>query len=106
MFQLPKGGNIPVCAHGSRWITHKRNALLRVIDRYGAYIAHLITLSEDSTVKADDRAKIKGYLKKWMDYKVLYGAALYANLSHCLVCLFRGMIWILFWESKTFSKLL
>ena len=64
VFELPKGGNIPVRAHGSRWITHKRNALLRVIDRYGAYIAHITTLPEDSSVRSEDRAKLKGYLKK------------------------------------------
>ena len=56
VFELPSGGNIPVRAHGSRWITHKRNALLRVIDRYGAYIAHLTSLSQDGSVKPDDKA--------------------------------------------------
>ena len=80
VFELPSGGNIPVRTHGFRWITYKQNALLRVIDRYGAYIAHLTSLSQDSSVKPDDKAQLKGYLKKWMDYKVIYGCALYADI--------------------------
>ncbi len=82
VFELPSGGNIPVRASGYRWITHKRNALLRIMDRYGAYIAHLTTLpsSEDRTVKPEDRARLKGYLKKWMDHRMLYGCAQYADI--------------------------
>ena len=51
-----------------------------MIDRYGAYIAHLTSLSQDGSVKPDDKARLKGYLKKWMDYKVIYGCALYADI--------------------------
>ncbi len=80
VFELPFGGNVPVRACGSRWITHKRNALLRVVDRYGAYINHLTTLTQDNSVKPDDKAKLKGYLKRWTAYKVLFGCALYADI--------------------------
>ena len=80
VFELPSGGNIPVRSHGSRWIGHKRKALLRVIDRYGAYMTHLTTLAEDRSVKPDDRARLKGYLRKWMQYKVLFGCALYTDI--------------------------
>ena len=41
VFELPRAGNVPVHSQGSHWINHKRKALQRVIDRYGAYIAHL-----------------------------------------------------------------
>ena len=64
-FEFPDGGNLPVRCQGSRWISHKRKALQRFIDRYGAYISHLMTLVEDKTIKSVDRAKLKGYLKKW-----------------------------------------
>ena len=37
VFHLPKSGDVPICSEGSRWINHKRRALQRVIDRYGAY---------------------------------------------------------------------
>lgn len=41
VFEVPKGGNLPARAHGSRWINYKRKALQRVIDRYGAYLHQL-----------------------------------------------------------------
>lgn len=75
VFELPSGGNIPVRAHGSRWITHKRNTLLCVIDRYHTYISHLTALSQDIFVKPDDRAWLKGYLKRWMEYRVVFGCS-------------------------------
>jgi len=33
-----------------------------------------------TAVKPADKAKLKGYLKKWADYKVLYGCSLYADI--------------------------
>ena len=36
VFEFPKSGDLPVRAQGSRWVTHKRKALQRVCDRYGA----------------------------------------------------------------------
>ena len=35
VFEFPKGGHLPVRSHGTRWVTHKRKALQRVLDRYG-----------------------------------------------------------------------
>ena len=54
VFEFLSGGNIPVRSQGSRWITHKRKALQRIIDRYGAYMCHLTALSEDSSLKSED----------------------------------------------------
>lgn len=92
VLEFPKGGDIPIHSQESRWIDHKRKALQRVFDRYGAYIAHLTTLAEDHKVKPDDRAKLKGYLKKkWMQFRIIFGCALYVDvlkppslLSQCL----------------------
>jgi hypothetical protein len=47
VFKFAESGNLPVRAHGSRWITYKWRALQRVVDRYGAYLNHLATLIED-----------------------------------------------------------
>ena len=80
VFELPKSGNVPVRSQGSRWINHKRKALQRVVDRYGAYINHLTTLTEDRSVKAEDRARLKGYLRKWMQYKTILGCAMYVDI--------------------------
>ena len=45
-----------------------------------AYISHLSALVEDSLLKQVDRAKIKGYLRKWMQYKTIFGCALYVDI--------------------------
>ena len=78
-FEFPKGGHFPVRSHGTRWITRKRKALQRVLDRYGAYIHHLSTLTEDSTLKPDDRQHLKGYLLKWKQPRMLIGCAMYVE---------------------------
>ena len=79
VFELPKGGNLPIRSSGTRWISHKRKALQRVVDRYGVYINHLSTLAEDKSVKSDDRARLKGYLLKWRHSKILIGCAMYVD---------------------------
>jgi hypothetical protein len=55
LFEYPEGGNLPVRAHGSRWISYKRKALQRVVDRYGAYLTHISALTEDTSIKSADR---------------------------------------------------
>ena len=80
VFELYKNGNLPIRSQGSRWINHKRKALQRVVDRYGAYISHLVTLAEDSSLKAEDRARLKGYLRKWMQYRTILGCAMYVDI--------------------------
>ena len=60
VFDLSQGGSHPIRSCGTRWIMHKRKALQRVLDRYGAYIAHLSTLVEDRSIKPADRSRLKG----------------------------------------------
>ena len=58
-FELQKGGGyLLIRCQGTRWITHKRNATQRVVERYGAYILHLTALINDSSVKAADKARL------------------------------------------------
>ena len=80
VFEFPKGGNLPIRSQGSRWINHKRKALQHFVDRYGAYLNHFYVLIEDPTVKGEDRAKLKGYVKKWAKPSMLIGAALYIDV--------------------------
>ena len=81
VFNLPSHkGALPTRCHGSRWISHKRKALQRVIDRFGAYLAHLSSLSQDSSVKPVDKACIQCYLKQWSKAKMLLGCALYIEI--------------------------
>ena len=42
---------------------HKRKALQCVLDRYGAYIVHLTTFIQDTSVRAGDRDRLKGYIR-------------------------------------------
>ena len=44
-FEFDDDGVRPVRASGSRWISHKLNAMKRVVSKYGAYTAHLSVLS-------------------------------------------------------------
>ena len=60
-------------------IAYKHKALLRVLDRYGAYLLHFATLSEDTSLKAEDRAHLRGYLNKWKNAKMLVGSAMYVE---------------------------
>lgn len=75
-----EGGNRSLWACGTRFITHKVVALERVTDRPGAYLSHLCALVEDPSVKAVDKQKLKGYILKWQDSKMLLGCAYFHNL--------------------------
>ena len=79
VFEFPKGGDTPICSQGSRWISHKHLALQRIIDRYRAYISHLTSISADTSVKGADKARLKGYLTKWQQGKMLIGSAMYID---------------------------
>ena len=79
VFEFPEGGDAPIRSQGSRWISHKRQALQRITDRYGAYVAHLTTLSNDTSINSTDRARLKGYLLKLQEGKILIGCALYVD---------------------------
>lgn len=59
---------------------HKRNTFQRVVDRYEAYISHPLTLLEDSTVKAKDKADLREYPRKLVQYKAILGCALYVDI--------------------------
>lgn len=48
-------------------MSHKVSVLGRVIDKYRAYLNHLLTTSEDRTVKAVDREKLKGCCQQRSD---------------------------------------
>jgi len=66
-----KGGTRPLRAIRMRFISHKVSAMARLVNRYGAYLGHLITLSQDTSVKSQDKQKLKGYVSKWRKSKVL-----------------------------------
>ena len=55
--------------------------------RYGVYINYLATLSEEQSIVSVDRAWLKGYCSKWMNFKMLIGAAMYTDILKSLSCL-------------------
>ena len=75
-----KGGVRPLRACGTRFIAHKVSALTRLVDRFGAYLSHLIALSEDRSLKSVDRQKLKGYVLRWQKSKFLLGCAFFHDL--------------------------
>ena len=80
VFEFPESGDTPLRSEGSRWISHKRQALQRIIEHYGAYMSHLMTLIEDSSVSSADRSRLRGFLVKWQQGKMLMGCALYVDV--------------------------
>ena len=44
-------GNRPLCSCGTRFVNHKVVAMGRLVKKYGAYICHLVTLTEDNQLK-------------------------------------------------------
>ena len=77
-FDLQKGGGyLPFRCQGTRWVTHKLNAMQRVVERYGAYILQLTALINDSSVKAADKVRLKGYFKIWKAPKMLISCAIF-----------------------------
>ena len=47
-------------ACGTRWITHKLDAMKICLDKWGLYFQHLEDLSKDKKVNSEDRAKMTG----------------------------------------------
>ena len=71
-----------LCASGLRWVSHKLNAMKRVLSKFGAYTNHLPALLMDSSVKAVDHAKLQGYLRKRVDTKYLLGCVFSLIFCH------------------------
>ena len=55
-------GKKPVRACGSRWVSHKQNAMKRVLSKFGACTARISAISNTS-VKSTNCSKLAGYLK-------------------------------------------
>ena len=85
-FEFDDGGVRPVRASESRWISHKLNAMKRVLSKYGAYTKYLTALSEDSSLKSVDRVKLLKYCRKWIQGKYVIGCAIFIDsLVHCAI---------------------
>ena len=85
--EFVEGSVKPKRASGTRWIIHKLNALKVLVDKFGIFIQHLESCSCDTSVKADDRAKLKGYLRKWKSGKLFIYLCFFVDLLETAACL-------------------
>ena len=63
----------------------------RILSKFGAYTNHLAALSTDSSTRACDRAKLRGYYNKWIDAKYLLGCAFFTDLLTPCAILSKAM---------------
>lgn len=74
LLEFSSGGEKrPIRACGTRFIAQKVAALSRMIEKFGAYMNHMNILIEDPSTKSADKAKLRGYVKKWQKSEMLLG---------------------------------
>ncbi|CAB4003716.1 zinc finger 862-like [Paramuricea clavata] len=78
--EFDEGGIKPKKSSGSRWISHKLAAMKMCLDKWGLYIQHLETMTEDETITSKDKAKLKGYLKRWKSSRIPLLLALFIDI--------------------------
>ena len=78
--EFVEGSVKPKRASRTRWIIHKLNALKVLVDKFGIFIQYLESCSSDTNTKADDQAKLKGYLKKWKSGKLFIFSCFFFDL--------------------------
>ena len=70
----------PLRYSGTRFVTHKVAALNKVLERFDACVNHLCSLAQDSCVKSVYKQKLKGYIMRWREAKILVGCAFFSVL--------------------------
>ncbi len=73
-------GNRPMRSSGTRFVSHKVAALNRFMDKFGAYLSHLTSLTHDPSVNSLDKARLTGYMRKGRDGKMILWCALFHYL--------------------------
>jgi len=72
-------------------LNHKVAAMNRFVDHFGAYLSHLCSLTEDSSVASSDKQKLKRYILKWRNGKMLLGCALFIDLLKSVAILSKSL---------------
>ena len=78
--EFDERGVKPKKSSGSRWISHKLAAMKMCLDKWGIYIQHLETMTEDGTIIGKDKAKMKGYLRLWKSSRMPLLLALFNDI--------------------------
>ena len=87
-----KGGHSrPLPACGTGFVSHKLAALERVVERYGAYLAHFTAMTEDSGMQSADGQRMKGCVIKWQSSQILLGCVLLHDTLRSLSTLCKAL---------------
>ena len=78
--EFDEGGVKPKKSSGSRWISHKLAAMKMCLDKWGIYIQHLETMTEHESITGKDKAKMKGYLRRWKSTRMPLLLALFIDI--------------------------
>ena len=70
----------PKKASGTRWIAHKVASLEVILDKYGIYLQHMENLAEDKSYPREERAKFKGWIRKWTEARIPLLIALFLEI--------------------------
>ena len=62
------------------YLWHTICRIFATLERFGGYISHLFMIANDPKAKSSDRQKMKGYILKWQDSKVLIRCAFFLDL--------------------------
>ena len=54
--------------------------MTRILDKFGLHITHLENVATDTGYRAKERNRIKGYLNKWKNSKMLVDICFYLEL--------------------------
>ena len=73
----------PVKASGTRWISHRYNAVKIVLKHYGVYMTHLEELANNDS-QPEKRDQNKGYLNQWLYAKIPISMAVYLDVLSVL----------------------
>ena len=78
--EFDEGGVKPKKSSGSRWISHQLAAMKMCLDKWGIYIQHLETMTEHESITGKDKAKMKGYLRRWKSTRMPLLLALFIDI--------------------------
>ena len=59
--------------------------MTRILDKFGLYITHQENVATDTSYRAIERNRIKGYLNKWKNSKMLVNLCFYLELLKTIV---------------------
>ena len=79
-YEFDNAGVRPIRASGTLWISHKIGALTQIADKFGLYITHLKYVSTDTSYRAKESNRMKSYLNKWRNSKILVNFCFYLKL--------------------------